>query len=88
MNPCDDEWDLIFLFVANPVGCWGAGPSVQRAAAEPAEQTWTADGIQTHTVIEDNGADKMQTNCTRTNDYFCTFLPPLFMVVYSKSIYI
>lgn len=55
-----------FFTVANPVGCRGAGPTVQRAAAEPAEQTWTSDRRQTHTVIEDKWT-------ARRRDYFCTF---------------
>lgn len=66
--------NLLFFIIANPVGCWGAGPSVQRAAAEPAEQTWASDRHQTHTVIENSCCtDEMQTNCTETGEYFCTF---------------
>lgn len=59
-------FNLFFFFkIANPVGRWGAGPPVQRAAAEPAEQTWASDGRQTHTVMEDNRAD-LQTRCKLT----------------------
>ena len=68
------KFNLIFLIIANPAGCWGAGPSVQRAAAEPAEQTWASDRHQTHTVIENSCCtDEMHTNCTQTEEYFCTF---------------
>lgn len=42
-----------FPIAANPAGCRGAGPHVQRAAAEPAEQAWTSDCRQTHTVRAD-----------------------------------
>lgn len=52
------------MLSANPAGCWGAGSHLQGAAAEPAEQTRTADCHQTHTV-------KAQT--ARGQHYFCTF---------------
>lgn len=77
-----------FFDIANPVGCWGAGPSVQRAAAEPAEQTRTSHCHQTHTLIK----DVMQTNMHGDKITFCTshtscLLYSIFIVVYPDYIY-
>lgn len=64
---------LFLLNVANPARCWGAGPCFQRAAAELAEQTWTSDSPQTHTVIEDRSW-----NCPEIQGLLLHFLHHLF----------